>query len=73
MDALLSWRDDALCAQTDPDMFNPPTGADARPAKKICCRCDVREQCLKYALETNQQSGIWGGLSFGERRRLRNA
>ena len=27
--------------------------------------------CLLYALETNQESGVWGGYAEDERRRLR--
>ena len=31
----------------------------------------VREECLNYALETNQEAGVWGGYAEDERRRLR--
>ena len=30
-----------------------------------------RAECLEYALDTNQDSGIWGGLSEEERRVIR--
>jgi WhiB family redox-sensing transcriptional regulator len=65
------WRDSALCAQTDPDEFFPEKGGSTRDAKKVCRSCDVRTECLEYALETDQKHGIWGGLSERERRRLR--
>lgn len=65
------WVADALCAQTDPELFFPEKGEPARPAKKVCASCDVRAQCLAWALETQQRHGIWGGLSERERRPLR--
>jgi len=67
------WRDDSACAGADSDVFFPPSEdeAAAMPAKKICAVCPVKEQCLEYALTTNQTEGVWGGMSSGDRRRLR--
>ncbi|MFL0711640.1 MAG: WhiB family transcriptional regulator [Microcella pacifica] len=65
------WMDDALCAQTDPEAFFPPKGGSTKAAKRICDMCDVREQCLEYALRTGQHEGVWGGLSARERARMR--
>jgi WhiB family transcriptional regulator, redox-sensing transcriptional regulator len=67
------WRDFALCAQTDPEAFFPEKGGSTREAKKVCRACEVRAQCLEYALETGERHGIWGGLSGRERRRLLRA
>jgi WhiB family redox-sensing transcriptional regulator len=64
----LPWMDEALCAQTDPDMFFPEKGGSARSAKRVCASCDVREQCLDYALATGQTEGVWGGLTPRQRR-----
>jgi WhiB family redox-sensing transcriptional regulator len=67
------WRADSACAGADSDVFFPP-GEDeslAMAAKKICGLCPVQEQCLQYALATNQTEGVWGGMSSGDRRRLR--
>jgi WhiB family redox-sensing transcriptional regulator len=66
----LEWQDDALCAQTDPEAFFPEKGGSTRDAKKVCAECQVRDDCLEYALVTNQRFGIWGGQSERERRRL---
>lgn len=66
-----AWYRSALCAQTDPDAFFPEKGQSARLAKRICASCEVREQCLRYALERAETSGIWGGLNETERRELR--
>lgn len=70
-DNALSWQTDALCAQTDPEAFFPEKGGSTRDAKKICGTCEVRTQCLEYALENDERFGIWGGLSERERRKLR--
>ena len=67
----LSWQTDALCAQTDPEAFFPEKGGSTRDAKKICTSCEVRAQCLEYALLNDERFGIWGGLSERERRKLR--
>ena len=65
------WQDRALCAQTDPEAFFPEKGGSTREAKKICLGCEVRHECLEYALEHDERFGIWGGLSERERRRLK--
>ena len=40
-------------------------------AKHVCGECPVSTDCLQYALDTNQDSGIWGGTSEEERRIIR--
>ena len=67
----LAWQTDSLCAQTDPEAFFPEKGGSTRDAKKICGSCEVRTQCLEYALSNDERFGIWGGLSERERRKLR--
>jgi WhiB family redox-sensing transcriptional regulator len=66
------WQAAALCAQTDPEAFFPEKGGSNRDAKAVCAACDVRNQCLEYALEHDERFGIWGGLSELQRRRLKN-
>ena len=65
------WHGRALCAQTDPEAFFPEKGGSTRDAKKICTGCEVRSECLSYALAHDERFGIWGGLSERERRRLK--
>lgn len=65
------WQDRALCAQTDPEAFFPEKGGSTREAKRICLGCEVRDDCLEYALAHDERFGIWGGLSERERRRLK--
>jgi WhiB family redox-sensing transcriptional regulator len=67
------WTERALCAQTDPEAFFPEKGGSTREAKKVCLSCDVRGECLDYALAHDERFGIWGGLSERERRRLKKS
>jgi len=67
----LAWQDRALCAQTDPEAFFPEKGGSTREAKRVCRGCEVRAECLEYALEHDERFGIWGGMSERERRRLK--
>ena len=67
----LEWQERALCAQTDPEAFFPEKGGSTREAKRVCMSCEVRVQCLDYALENDERFGIWGGLSERERRRVK--
>jgi WhiB family redox-sensing transcriptional regulator len=66
-----SWQERALCAQTDPEAFFPEKGGSTREAKRVCLSCDVRGECLEYALMHDERFGIWGGLSERERRKLK--
>lgn len=65
------WQERALCAQTDPEAFFPEKGGSTREAKRICTRCEVKAQCLEFALAHDERFGIWGGLSERERRRAK--
>ncbi len=72
-DEVEDWQERALCAETDPEAFFPEKGGSTREAKRICTGCEVRAQCLEYALAHDERFGIWGGLSERERRRLKRA
>ncbi len=70
------WRRTAACRDTDPDLFFPvgttgPAIEQIDNAKAVCRQCDSQQDCLEFALATNQDSGIWGGTSEEERRKLR--
>jgi WhiB family redox-sensing transcriptional regulator len=72
------WRDQSACRDTDPDLFFPvgTTGLaldQIEAAKSVCRACEVQAPCLEFALATNQESGVWGGTSEEERRKLRKA
>jgi WhiB family redox-sensing transcriptional regulator len=70
------WRDLAACRDSEPALFFPigttgPAVDQIEAAIAICATCPVQEGCLQYALETNQESGVWGGYAEDDRRRLR--
>ncbi|MBM3672695.1 MAG: WhiB family transcriptional regulator [Actinobacteria bacterium] len=65
------WQERANCLGVDPDLFFPERGASTREAKAVCRGCEVRVECLEYALAHSEKFGIWGGLSERERRRVR--
>jgi WhiB family redox-sensing transcriptional regulator len=72
----MDWRHDALCRDEDPELFFPigttgPATTQVEQAKVVCRRCPVVQPCLEWALETDQEAGVWGATSEDERRALR--
>jgi WhiB family redox-sensing transcriptional regulator len=65
------WMGEALCRQSDPELFYPDTGHNSRDARAVCVRCPVKAECLAYAIEHHERYGVWGGLSERQRRHLR--
>lgn len=71
------WRHQAVCRDEDPELFFPvdvKNRAGMRQledAKAVCNRCSVIDICLKWAMETGQDAGVWGGMGEDERRALR--
>lgn len=76
-DRAADWRDAALCrSHPDPELWFPK-GTDAvsmaneEEAKRTCRRCPVMETCAQWAIETREDSGVWGGLSEHDRASIR--
>ena len=74
----MDWVHYARCRDEDPELFFPvgttgPAAAQMTAAKAICMLCEVRGECLEWAMATGQDAGVWGGLSEDERRALRRA
>jgi WhiB family redox-sensing transcriptional regulator len=66
------------CRDEDPELFFPvgttgPALLQIEDAKDVCRRCQVVDACLRWALETGQDAGVWGGTSEDERRAIRKA
>ena len=72
----MDWRHRAVCRDEDPELFFPigntgPALLQIDEAKQVCAQCKVTAACLQWALESGQDSGVWGGLSEDERRALK--
>jgi WhiB family transcriptional regulator, redox-sensing transcriptional regulator len=68
----LDWRHRAACRGVDPELFFPigtvgPAALQIEQAKQVCQQCCVRAHCLAWALQSEQEFGIWGGTSEDER------
>jgi WhiB family redox-sensing transcriptional regulator len=66
----LEWQLRAACLHADPNLFFPEQGGRTTKAKQICGSCVVRDECRQYAIENDEQYGVWGGLSKSEREQL---
>lgn len=66
-----TWHDQAACAGTNPNIFFPGRNDHAAElkAKAICDSCPVKAKCA--ATYMHEIHGIWGGLTAGERRKIR--
>jgi WhiB family redox-sensing transcriptional regulator len=67
----LSWVDHANCAGVETILFFPERGESHAGAVAVCAECEVRAECLDYAMRHRIQTGIWGGMSERARRKLR--
>ena len=72
---LTTWRNRAACPDESSEFFFPigpasSAGLQIEKAKAVCRRCEVAEACLKWAIESGQDAGVWGGLSEDERHAL---
>ena len=59
------------CKPADADLFFPEAGHPTKRAKAICAGCEVRDQCLAWALRYDEPHGVWGGKSAVERQGMR--
>ncbi len=71
-----TWRQDALCHGMGSDLFYPvgTTGAAVEQiaaAKSICQNCIAKLACLDFAMQNDEQYGIWGETTQQERHQLR--
>jgi WhiB family transcriptional regulator, redox-sensing transcriptional regulator len=69
-----AWKEDGRCrglGERVTIVFYPERGGNTKEAKAICKKCPVKQTCLDYALENNMTDGIWGGMTEGERKRLK--
>jgi len=75
---MTDWAEHARCRGMNPDIFHPlreerhgePSNSETAHAKAICADCQVRTECLNYALDNYEKVGVWGGTSGRERRQI---
>ncbi|WP_342673760.1 WhiB family transcriptional regulator [Actinospica robiniae] len=77
----LDWQLAGACRTETEELFFGPVAIREerreksrriREAKRVCARCPVWELCRGYALENEEEFGVWGGLSELERWELIN-
>ena len=65
-----AWMLHARCRGAKPTTFFPSDGLGVEYAQRLCAECEVRVECLEYALMHRIEHGVWGGASERERRRI---
>lgn len=70
-----SWAERALCRSeniksTGADWYADADRIACKIAISVCGDCPVVENCLAYALATNEAHGIWGGMTPAQRSML---
>jgi WhiB family transcriptional regulator, redox-sensing transcriptional regulator len=71
-----NWRAAGACLTADPDLFFPISAKgraekQVAKAKTICAGCQVRRECLEFAVAQELTYGIWGGTTPEDRQRER--
>lgn len=67
----IEWMSRGACRGVTRDIFFPDSDQlVSSTAKRLCGRCDVRDECLQYALDQRIEFGIWGGLTEEQRRSI---
>ena len=73
-DRRMNWMEDARCASPNKINWFPGAGRpwvqETVDAKQFCAKCDVRIQCLTFAMNNKINHGIWGGKLPRERRQM---
>jgi predicted RecB family nuclease len=67
-----------ICSEIDPELFFPQevegninaSYYNERGAKQVCSTCVYKVECLIYAFKNNE-IGIWGGTTDGQRKQFR--
>ena len=72
-----TWKDQANCKGEPVKTFFPEDNSGCNQKERVsrvyelCGKCEVKEECLNYALDNNEKFGVWGGLGEKRRRYLR--
>lgn len=68
----MDWRANAACLDADPEQFFPlsdcgPSIRQIDSALALCSGCQVRSQCLDWAIANDIRHGVWGGATEQQR------
>ncbi|MFC4503909.1 MULTISPECIES: WhiB family transcriptional regulator [Streptomyces] len=71
-----NWREWAACRFEDPELFFPVgegglSRRQTEQARAVCLRCPVMRVCGAWAVRHGENDGVWGAMTAGERRSLR--
>lgn len=64
------WWDLGACKGLEASIFYPDDELEAQAAKTVCEGCAVQTACLDHALTFREKSGVWGGATERDRRRI---
>ena len=69
------WMRRARCKDEDPNFFFIDRGdfEQAEAIRELCGGCQVKADCLEYAIANNIRHGWWGGESERNRYRIKRA
>lgn len=63
------WMKLRACGPSSAELFFGFSDEAVAAAKAICATCPVRERCLDYAIDIKERHGVWGGMTYDERRK----
>jgi WhiB family transcriptional regulator, redox-sensing transcriptional regulator len=68
----MEWQLKGICNYVDPEIFFPNNNNMHvnRLPKQICLDCPVIATCRDWGLTKGEHYGVWGGLSYSDRRRI---
>ncbi len=64
------WWGLGACRGLEAAIFYPDDEQEAQAAKAVCDGCAVKSDCLDHALTFREKSGVWGGATERDRRRI---
>ena len=64
------WHRDAACRGSGLDFTNIKSAKNRSKCLQVCGRCDVRAECLSWAIEVDDRDAVLGGMDPAARRRL---
>lgn len=72
-DSYVTWRSKASCLgvlSKEADFYDVREHYLKGLAKRYCNQCDAKQQCLYAALVTQEEYGLWGGLTPKQRKAI---